>query len=62
MILFTVPGIVALGWSGIRAVSSLSSAILADLAMRGLAISSLTWECKILLDTFPRRLRRMGPS
>jgi hypothetical protein len=43
-------------------VSSLSSAILADLAMRGLAISSLTWECKILLDTFPRRLRRMGPS
>ena len=42
MIFSTVPGIVALGCSEIRAVSKLSSAILADLAMRGFAISFLT--------------------
>ena len=42
MILSTVPGTVVLGCSGIRAVSRFSSAILADLAMRGFAISFLT--------------------
>lgn len=41
MILSTVPGMVTLGGSGIRVVSSFSSAILADLAMRGFAISFL---------------------
>jgi hypothetical protein len=38
----TVPGMVVLGCSGIRAVSRFSSASLADLAMRGFAISLLT--------------------
>ena len=42
MILSTVPGIVMLGCSEIRAVSKFSSAIFADLAMRGFAISLLT--------------------
>jgi hypothetical protein len=42
MILWTVPGMVVVGCSGIRAVSRFSSAILADLAMRGFAISFLT--------------------
>jgi hypothetical protein len=42
MILPTVPGMVVLGCSGIRAVSRFSSASLADLAMRGFAISLLT--------------------
>ena len=42
MILSTVPGIVVLGCSGIREVSKFSSAILADLAMRGFAISFVT--------------------
>jgi hypothetical protein len=42
MILSTVPGIVTLGCSGIREVSKFSSAIFADLAMRGFAISRLT--------------------
>ena len=42
MILSTVPGMVALGGSGIRAVSSFSSATLADRAMRGFAISFVT--------------------
>ena len=42
MILSTLPGMVTLGCSGIRRVSSFSSAILADLAMRGFAISFLT--------------------
>jgi hypothetical protein len=42
MILLTVPGMATLGCSGIRAVSRFSSAILADLAMRGFAISFLT--------------------
>jgi hypothetical protein len=39
MILWTVPGMVVVGRSGIRAVSKFSSAILADLAMRGFANS-----------------------
>jgi hypothetical protein len=42
MILSTVPGILTLGCSRIRAASRFSSAILADLAMRGLAISFST--------------------
>jgi len=42
MIFSTVPGMVVLGRSGTRARSRFRSAILADLAMRGLAISFLT--------------------
>jgi len=42
IIFSTVPGMVVLGCSGIRALSSFSSAILADLVMRGFAISFLT--------------------
>jgi hypothetical protein len=42
MILSTVPGMVTLGCSEIREVSRFSSAILADLAMLGFAISFLT--------------------
>ena len=42
MILSTVPGMVVLGCSRVRAVSRFSSVILADLAMRGFAISFLT--------------------
>ena len=42
MILSTIPVMVALGFAGIRVVSRSSSAILADLAMRGFAISLLT--------------------
>jgi hypothetical protein len=42
MILSTVPGIVVLGCSRIRAVSKFSAAILPDLDMRGFAISFLT--------------------
>lgn len=42
IILFTVPGMVVLGCSGVHAQSSFSSAILADLAIRGFAISFLT--------------------
>jgi len=42
MILSTVAGMVVLGGSGIREVSRFSCAILADLAMRGMAISFFT--------------------
>src|SRR5579859_1465133 len=42
MILSTVPGMLILGRSGTRAISRFRSAILADLAMHGLAISFLT--------------------
>jgi hypothetical protein len=42
MILSTVPDIVVLGCSGIRDISSFSSAIRADLDMRGFANSFLT--------------------
>ena len=51
MILSTVPVIEVLGCSGIRVISKFSSAIRADLAMRGLAISFWTltsvavWGC-----------------
>ncbi|MHB8486288.1 MAG: hypothetical protein ACYDCM_11275 [Candidatus Acidiferrales bacterium] len=54
MILATVPGMVALGCSGIRPVSKFSSAILADFAMRGFAISFLflTLDPVALPDSF----------
>jgi hypothetical protein len=42
MILSTIPGAVVLGCSRALAVSRFSSATLADLAMRGFAISFLT--------------------
>src|ERR1700730_18893435 len=42
MILSTVPDMVAAGGSGIRPVSRFRAVILADLAMRGCAISFLT--------------------
>jgi len=42
MILSTAPGMVTLGCSRIRVVSKFSSAILADLAIRGFSISFLT--------------------
>jgi hypothetical protein len=45
MILSTVPAIEVLGCSGIRVISKFSSAIRADLAMRGFAISFLTLAC-----------------
>ena len=45
MILSAVPGMVVLGSSRVRAVSRFSSEILADLAMRGFAISFLTLAC-----------------
>jgi hypothetical protein len=52
MILSTVPGMLELAGSGIRVVSSFSSAIFADLAMRGFPISFLTRACVLSLDSF----------
>ena len=52
MILLTAPGMVTLGCSRIRAVSKFSSAILADLEMRGFSISSLTLARVALLSFF----------
>jgi hypothetical protein len=52
MILSTVPGMLALGRIGMRAVSRFSSAILADLAMRGFAISFPTRACVELPGSF----------
>jgi hypothetical protein len=43
---------VALGCSGIRAVSRFTSAILADFAVRGFAISFLTLACVALPGSF----------
>jgi hypothetical protein len=51
MILLTVPGMVVLGCSAIRVVSKFSSAIRADLLMRGFAISFLTARIAFL-DSF----------
>jgi len=45
MSLSTVPGMVVLGCSLVRVVSRFNPAILADLAMRGSAISFLTLAC-----------------
>jgi len=56
MICFTVPEVVALGCSGIRVVSRFSAVILADLAMRGFAISFLTLVCVALASSFLRFL------
>ena len=52
MILSTVPGIEVLGCSGIRVISKFSSAIRADLAMRGFAISFLTLACVAVSGSF----------
>ena len=62
MILSTVPGMVTLGCSGIRAVSRFNSAILADLAMRGFAISLLTPVLVEASDSFLAFLCSMDPS
>ena len=51
MILSTVPGRMTLGCSRILAVSRFSSAIFADLAMRGFAISFVTLARIALLDS-----------
>lgn len=60
MILSTVPGMVMLGCSGIRAVSRFCSAIFADLAMRGLPISFVTLARIALPGSFLALLT--GPS
>ena len=52
MILSTVPGMVTLGCSGIRVASRFSSAIRADLAMRGLAISFVMLARVALISRF----------
>ena len=62
MILSTVPGMVVLGCSGIRVVSRFSSVILADLAMRGFAISFFTPACVALPAAFLCFLCSMRPS
>src|SRR5579872_2881883 len=62
MILPTVPERVVLGRSGIRAVSSFSSAIFADLAMRGCAISFLTLASDAFSNLFLLFLSNMHPS
>jgi hypothetical protein len=62
MILSTVPGMLALGCSGIRAESRVSSAICADLAMRGFAISFLTLARVALSSSFLVFLCSMRPS
>ncbi len=59
MILSTVPAMLALGCSGDRAVSRFSSAILADLAMRGFAISVRTLARVALPDSVSAFFCRM---
>jgi hypothetical protein len=51
MIFSTVPGMVVLGRCGGRAVSNFSAAVLADLAMRGCAISLVTL-ARVALSVF----------
>src|SRR5580693_1487766 len=51
IIFLTVPGIVVLGCSIFREVSRFSSAILADLAVRGFAISFVTSACVAFLGS-----------
>ena len=58
MILSTVPGMVVLGCSGIRVVSRFSSAIFADLAMRGFPISFVTLARVALMSSFLALLMR----
>ena len=62
MILSTVPGMVVLGCSEIRAASRFSSVILADLAVRGFAISFLTLARIALSDSLLLFLCNMNPS
>jgi hypothetical protein len=60
-ILATIPGTVELGCSGFRVESNFSSAILADLAVRGCAISFLTLERVALSNLFLLFLCSMHP-
>jgi hypothetical protein len=62
MILSTVQGVVVLGSLGIRVVSRIGSIILADLDMRGFAISFLTLACVVSARSFLRFLCRMRLS
>jgi hypothetical protein len=62
MILSTVQGMVVLGSLGIRVVSRIGSIILADLDMRGLAISFLTLARVASPRSFLRFLCRMHLS
>jgi hypothetical protein len=57
----TVPGMVVLGFSGIRAVSRFSSVVRADLAVRGFAISFWTL-ARVELSRFLSFLFSMGLS
>jgi hypothetical protein len=52
MILSTVPGTLVLDCPGVRLVSKFSSAILADLATHGFAISFVMLTRNVLLDWF----------
>ncbi len=62
MILSTVQGIVVFGCLGIHVVSRIGSLILADLDMRGFAISFLTLARVASPRSFLRFLRRMHLS
>jgi hypothetical protein len=62
MILSTVPGMVVLGRSEIRAAFRFSSVILADLAIRGVTISFLTLARIVLPDSLLLFLCSMHPS
>ncbi len=62
MILSTVQGIVVFGCLGIRVVSRIGSLILADLDMRGFAISFLTLARVAPPRSFLPFLRRMHLS
>jgi hypothetical protein len=62
MILSTIPGMVVLGGSGIRALSRFSAVILADLAMRGFAISFRTLAYVASPAVFLRFLCAIHPS
>jgi hypothetical protein len=62
MIFLTVPATVVLGCSEIRAVSRFISFILADLAIRGLAISFWTPALVAVPDSFLRFLFGIHPS
>ncbi len=55
IVLSTIPGMAALGAAGVRDASISSSAILADLEMRGFAISFLT-SSRVALSAFAMSL------
>jgi hypothetical protein len=57
MVLSMVPGNVTLGSTESRGVSRFNPAILADLTMRGFAISFLTVICGVFLSSFFSTLR-----